>query len=870
MKSIMRGALLLSSAVPALVAMPAFAQDAAETSAASNGNDIIVTARRTEERLQDVPISITVFSQEQLSNNNIVTAGDLATYTPSLSSNTRFGLENTSFAIRGFTQEKDTSPSVGVYFAEVTAPRAAGNTTSGNGAGPGQLFDLQNVQILKGPQGTLFGRNTTGGAVLLTPRKPTDRLEGYVEGSIGNYDMRRIQAVINVPLADTFRVRFGVDRMVRDGYLHNISGIGPSDFADVNYWAFRASILAELTPTLENYTIFTYTKSDTNGSLPKPYATNFSGSTTGIARAFINSQLARTGGNYYDVLNGFDNPFSRLRQWQAINTTTWQASDTLTIKNIASYGEYRQQQSFSVYGEYGANDAVNGFSTIAPGYRFYYGATANSPASRYATAQSTFVEELQFQGHTSNDRLTYQFGGYAEISNPLGWQRTLGPNNLACRGALDSLDCYDPARLAAPNGNGRAAGNLQDYQNRYSFRDYALFAQATYKVTDKLSLTGGFRYTWSSVSAQSMLLRGSSPSGTPGTPLVWNCAFSPAVNSTNADGTPAATNPAGVVQGGTSAQVRADPSRCLFNHHQSASKPTWLIDVDYKPAEDILLYAKWARGFRQGGLSANSFFGDVWQPEKLDTYEVGLKASFHGSVNGYFNVSAFYNNFTNQQLQALVVGCPGNAQIPTPPPTAAQCPTGLTPSASAGIVNAGKSTIKGLEVDASISPLRGLRFDVGYAFLDTKVSFTPIPGFPQTANIPAPIGFTGINPRIVNGGELALAPRHKITVTASYKLPVSEDIGNITISGTYSYAAEQFITQFAPAGFSYLDEQNNVNLNLNWNNIVGKPVDLTLFVTNLTKEKYHTSRLGGSFGFDSAILNEPRMFGARVRVRFGN
>ncbi|TCM16614.1 TonB-dependent receptor-like protein, partial [Novosphingobium sp. PhB165] len=182
----------------AFAASPAAAQSTDNTEASTN--DIIVTARRVEERLQDVPISITAYNQSQLADRNVVNSQDLARYTPSLSANSNFGNENSTFAIRGFVQDTGTAPSVGVYFADVVAPRGASNNVPvGDGAGPGSFFDLSNVQVLKGPQGTLQGRNTTGGAVLLVPQKPTDNLEGFVEGSIGNYDLRRVQAVINIP-----------------------------------------------------------------------------------------------------------------------------------------------------------------------------------------------------------------------------------------------------------------------------------------------------------------------------------------------------------------------------------------------------------------------------------------------------------------------------------------------------------------------------------------------------------------------------------------------------------------------------------------------------------------------------------------------
>ncbi|MDG2003859.1 MAG: Plug domain-containing protein, partial [Novosphingobium sp.] len=146
-------ALALGMAAPAYAAQP--------EDGANDDDVIIVNARRQAENLQDVSISITVLDDEAIAKRNIFNAGELGNYVPSLATNSNFGPEKSSFSIRGFIQEGRTSPSVAVYFADVVSPRANSGTTSGNGAGVGAFMDLENVQVLKGPQGTLFGRNTT-------------------------------------------------------------------------------------------------------------------------------------------------------------------------------------------------------------------------------------------------------------------------------------------------------------------------------------------------------------------------------------------------------------------------------------------------------------------------------------------------------------------------------------------------------------------------------------------------------------------------------------------------------------------------------------------------------------------------------------
>jgi iron complex outermembrane receptor protein len=206
MSKFQKSVLLVTTALTLSAPVSLRAADSVLAAGQNAVEQIVVTARRREERLQDVPISISVFNQQQLTNRNVVNSQDLVKFTPSLSANNNFGAQNSNFAIRGLFQDIGTAPSVGVFFADVVAPRGASQgQAAGDGAGPGDFFDLQNVQVLKGPQGTLFGINTTGGDILLVPQKPTDQFEGYAQGSFGNYNMFGGQGVINIPVNDQVR-----------------------------------------------------------------------------------------------------------------------------------------------------------------------------------------------------------------------------------------------------------------------------------------------------------------------------------------------------------------------------------------------------------------------------------------------------------------------------------------------------------------------------------------------------------------------------------------------------------------------------------------------------------------------------------------
>lgn len=865
MNSSYRTILSAATALSATMAAPAMAQSVDTTSA----NDIIVTAQRIEQRLQDVPISITVLDETKLANNNITSAKDIATYTPGLTTNNRYGGDNTTWTIRGFTQEQRTTSTVGTYFADVVAPRGSGATQGGDGAGPGNLFDLQNVQVLKGPQGTLFGRNSTGGAVLLVPRKPTDALEGYVEASVGDYDLRRFQAVVNVPLAETFKVRLGVDRNRRDGYLKNAGNIGFGPHGDaggsIDYWAARLSIVADLTPDLENYTIGTWSKSEGTGAPPKiikcynnAYAattagagctdnpTNAAANANGLA---AQAQMAREAAlGFWSVSNPLADAASETKQWQFINTTTWRASDTLTVKNIVSYAEFRGTTNLDLFGFYGITAGVTPGTENALQVK-PFNVTHALPGSN-TNAESSFVEELQFQGNMADGRLIWQGGLYYEANRPIGLSGIQSTTLTPCAD-IDTMNCVPFADRGATS-----LGRLSYSTHRNAFTGKAIYFQSSYDLTDRLKLTGGIRYTWDKMDSRFQVVDvrlGNTIVASPASPKIYNGQVLTA--NTVRDFVACTNTPTFGAQGSASNPYLPIDQRfniCKQHHVVKTEAPTWVIGLDYKPIEDVLLYAKWSRGYRQGGVA--SFGADRLQDydkETVDTYEVGTKASWRGAMPGYFNLSAFYNDFRDQQLQI------GLQCIPT-----ALC------SQTTAIINAGKSTLKGFEAEAGINPFKGLRLEAAYAYLDTKVKeIIDVAPLVVAAGLP----YNDIR-TIPIGSKIPNAMPHKVTASANYTLPLPETIGRITLGGTFVYQSKVRVVTDAIIGSNngVLPSSKLLNLNVNWEDIGGMPIDAAFFVTNVTKEHVflHVNDQQTN-GFASYFIGEPRMWGVRLKYRFG-
>lgn len=798
---------------------------AAAATAGEDLGEIIVTARRVEERAQDVPISMTIFNQRALSDRNIVTSGDLAAITPGLSVDSEFGQDVTSFAIRGFAQQLNTTPSVAVYLGDAVVPRGgAVGEPAGSGVAPGSFFDLQNVQVLKGPQGTLFGRNTDGGAVLLVPQKPTSEFEGYVEGGFGNYDMSSIQGVLNVPFTDNIRARLAVNAETRKGFENNIAtGIGPSDFDNIDYTAVRFSLVADVTPNLENYFIYAYNLSNNNGLLPQLYACNPANAGTYAGLCQPSLALLQGKGDYA-VINDLTNAQSFLKQNQFINTTTWHESDNLTIKNIANYGELVTLLDSSLFGGF----LLGPYPVV--GYIPYI-ASSSSPSAlggdTKTTDQYTFSDELQFSGNAFDNKLTWQGGGYIEHSGPLGDPTgTKSANFLICTNPLTGAP--DPTFTDC-----QGQGEVDINTSVLHYSDWALFGQATWAILDNLKLTGGLRYTEDHTTATIHQ-----------TDYV-NFPVSPAPPGPYM---PLPPIPNVLPFGNPFCQVTAPgvtyATGCTQNLSQDSHAPTWLVGLDYNPIQDLLVYGKYSRGYRQGSIAPFALYGfQVYQPEKVDSYEIGEKLTFNGPIAGTFDVTAHYNNFTDQQLLAGFI----SAGVP-----------------SAGIANAGKSRIYGIEVESTIVPIKPLTLGVSYAYLHTQLLTAFVASPPPGAIITFPA-----SPSVL-GGELPFSPQNKVSLFGNYYLPMPEDTGKLSIGANYTYTSSVLVTASDPTAI--LHPYGLLGMNLHWDSILRSNIDAEAFATNLTNRLYYdnnTQIYATPLDIAARYPGEPRMYGMRVRVRFG-
>lgn len=821
-------AALLASAGAGLPQV-AVAQQATETEAA--GDEIIVTAQRREERAQDVPIMITAVSAEGLRERGVTDLQGLQNQVPSLiiAPNGQAARDVMSPSIRGQGTSFQGSPGVVVYMNEV--PLVPGISLSTQG-GPGTFVDLQNVQVLSGVQGTLFGRNTTGGAVLLTAARPTDRLEGYISGGYGNYNMTELEAVVNIPLTDRLAVRLVGASRKRDGYSYDLTWNKDRD--NVNWRMARIGIQWDPTDAISSYTMASYGRSQTNGTGTVPIAFN-PDFPCGINPTYTcddRDQIIadQQGRSVREVAHGI-NSFYDHEYKDVMNSTSIELTNNLTLRNIASFAETKI---------FYAND---GDGSIANVYN-----TGNTNLSRQFPKDhyKQFTEELQFQGEALDNNLKYTAGVFYSHNKPGGPNRDFSTNRSFTIG--DDLS-----------------------ERNYAFREVsltnestALFAQATLNLgaltpaLDGVRLTGGYRYTWDSIEGSSISYKPN-----PDNANEVRCTFS-GLNTTPEN----ASSPVQPIYDGTGQLTGfSSDGGCKYSATGKSKASNWLIGVDYKPIEELLLYAKVSRGYKGGGFNAfavNYQYG-TFGPETVTDYEAGFKSNFEVAGRPTrLNVNGYYMDYKNIQ-RALADFNPSSGR------------------AGAATLNTPSARIQGIEVELMIRPVDGVEIGGNYSYTDAKYkSFT----------YEAPFELPDCNTSPSNGFALTYTPNlacvplqfiapHIFSVYGRVDLPLPESVGQVSLFASYSWNDKQAtsaesLEKFVGSNVIWepgvvLPAYGTLNASLTWKDFMQSGLELSVFGTNLTNKTYRISNAGvyNSSGVHSEIYGEPRMYGMRLKYAFG-
>jgi iron complex outermembrane recepter protein len=787
---------------------------------------IVITAQGREQVLQDVPLAVSAVDAQQLQNSGANDIRQLNQLAPSLLVSSTGTEANGSARIRGIGTVGDNpglESSVAVFIDGVYRSRS--------GIGLNELGEIERIEVARGPQGTLFGRNASAGLIHIISKKPNmNEMEGYAEATYGNYDHIRLGGGVTGPIGDSgFGYRLDGVYVKRDGYYDVVNAAGGTedDVNDRNRFFVRGQLLYEPSDTLEVRIIGDYTTRDESccGAVYVSTIETFD-PTPGVAGDFstrpnrILDVLTSLGG----IFPSLGDPFNRElavtpgRTYRG-ETTDWGLSAQVdwdlgfgALTSITAYREYDAESPGDV--DYGNVDIL---------YR-------DDDGNAFRNFQ-TFTQELRLQGSAFNDRLDWLVGGFfakedLHVRDNLKFGTQYGAF-AACRlvATVNPLavlrnpalpGCMSPTGRAALTGAfGGAAPLILGGLDRLStvndvgdnnanyFQDstnWAIFTHNIFDITDQLSLTLGARYTHEKKDfeanfnntnticpTQQAVFSGFLPGGA--TPL------------------PASLQP--LIQGIVNLTCQGNSSSALnalnLSDDRSESEWTGTGILSWKPNNDVLVYASYSKGYKAGGFNldrsalgcpfytptdprqttqcGNGFdTGNLqFDAEKVDAYELGLKLSQRWGV---LNVALFRQEFKDFQLNTFngsvflvqtVNGCGadlGFTDQDLSVPNITSTPANFTGACPEDEVEAGVIS-KGIEIEAALFPMRDLQFTAGYTYADTRYRDDLVGN-----NSGAPLDQALF---LLPGDNLSNAPRHVVTASAAW----TPDIGGSGLSGLF-------------------------------------------------------------------------------------
>lgn len=762
----------------ALGATPAFAQEAmpapSQEPVATELDDIIVTANQRQERLIDVPIAVTAVGAQQLENSGVTDIRELTGLAPSVQFQTPGGGADSSIRIRGIGTTS-TNPglesSVGVVIDGVIRART--------GVALSELGDLERIEVLRGPQGTLFGRNTSSGIInVLTKQPTTSSTFGRFEGTYGNYDDIRLAGSVNIPLSDTLALRLEGSTETRDGFYEDANSTESLDNLDRQF--VRGKLLWQPSETMTWRFSADYTDRDENCCVA---VLAIAGPTLGL----VNSLSAARGNVGYSSTDPFDREASKT-------------PGRVNSENIVDYG-------FSAQGNF---DLGFGSLTSITAYRSWEASRSqdfdHSGADLGFFAPDglhqgfdVFTQEVRLQG--TNDRLDWLVGAFyshEEILNDSAYR--MGADYPLIYGGAATFQATTLAAFT-PGDGARGIGEQTG-------QDMSIFTHNIFRVTDKLSVTAGLRYT---ENTKEIDFRG----------VNFNPACDSAVATNDAPGITRFCAPFW--------DTRLNPAGDSDERTETATTGTFNVAYQFTP--ELNSYASYSRGYKSGGYNfdragfttpATPNARDLaFSEETVDAYEIGLKGEFFDRTLRA-NFAAFYQTFTGFQLIEY---------------------TGV----SFVVRSLEEAVTQGAELEITWMPIDGLTLTNGLSYTD---AFYP----------------NKVGNRTYAGREMEQSPDWVNVSSITYEFPIADGLIGV------AYADARYSTEFFTGGFDpnrVQDSFTTVNARFSLRQEAGD-WSVDVWARNLFDTEYYRRVIPATFqaGSYSAFLGDPATYGITLRRNF--
>ncbi|MET0985667.1 MAG: TonB-dependent receptor [Steroidobacteraceae bacterium] len=762
---------------------------------------IIVTARRVEENLQEVPTAVTAFQDKDIEAKQIKNAGDLMYNVPSLSVAQTAAGTGPNYGLRAQRQFVGVATGVVTYLADVPVDA---NTTYRH------TYDMASLQVLKGPQGTLFGANSNGGAFLFVPKAPTDEFEGFVEGALGNYDRREMTAAINLPVNDKLAFRIA-GRMVRqDGYTKNVNPCPLNLFKsgcqkakaqdDEDYESYRVAMSWKPTDWLKNDLTYFDTYDHSVG--PSSVAFAFGGGTQLFFAPPLSNILGTTTTDEALALQDSlgkrkvysDQVKRKFHDGGLSNVTAIDINDKLTIKNIFGW----QHSDDDIWRDQDGSPIAGSFQ-------------GSRPTS--VPAVETYTEELQVLGSFMDDKVKYVAGGFFSRLDDDGSRNHvstfvyyLSPAQYQTLGALLPFLPFplppSLTQLTDLTGVGPGVKMDTDVDAYYGNLTFDLGS-----MVEGLSLSGGYRHTKTDTTqkARQDLVNG-------------QCLAQEQRNT------------------------RLDADTCTIITENNDSGNNYSAALQYQINDRAMVYFATRKGFKPGGVNMASvqdpnFF--TYEPEEITDYELGIKTDFNlGDVLVRANIALYTSDY--KDIQHTYVE---------------QQPSGVPAIVT---YNAQKATIQGVEPEIQIQLTPNFNVGVFYSYLDASFDKFLIERSDGTTTDKSDETFSAVS-------------EHTVGVNWNYRVPLDGRYGEFAFGGNFYYRSKQTFAESTlgvPTDL-FVPGYDVTNLRLDWV-VPNTRVKVAGMVTNVFDKAYV---VGGadyttSVGYAIKQYGPPRMYRFQVGYEF--